>query len=123
QILQQRFHDVGTTGFAALLLGPVDSAKFQACATHRFLARHAGADQIFCVGFDVEAQFGIHFAFHTRAVQSRPQPGMKPVPERHTSSGLVPRIPAITSVMRFHLSASLWNLRFPAEVSRSYLAL
>ena len=44
QILQQRFHDVGTTGFAALLLGPVDSTKFQSRTTHRFLARDAGAD-------------------------------------------------------------------------------
>jgi hypothetical protein len=39
------------------------------------------------------------------------------------SSGAVSRIPAITSAVRFQLSAAVWRRRLPAAVSRSYLAL
>jgi hypothetical protein len=44
---------------------------------------------------EFEQQLRVHFALHTRALQYRPQPA----PQRHTSSGVALRIPAIRSAI------------------------
>ncbi|PYU08905.1 MAG: hypothetical protein DMG34_00725 [Acidobacteria bacterium] len=65
----------------------------------------------------MEAELGVHFAFHARTEQSRPHPGTETAPKRHTFSRVVPKIPAMTSAIRFHLPVSVCNLRFPANLS------
>ena len=99
-------------------LGALDSAELNASAPHSLFARNPSQHQVFCACLDMKAQLRVHLPFHPRTAESCLQPRPKPAPKRHTSSGLVPKIPAMTSAMRFQFSASACSLRFPAAVSR-----
>src|SRR5262249_29421625 len=118
QIRQQVLCEVYAAGVAALFLGALDAAKLDARSPHRCRARHAAADQVLRIRPNVKAQFRSHLALYPRAPQNGPYPGSKPAPESHTSSGVVPKIPAMTSAMRFHFLASVCSLRLPAAVRR-----
>src|SRR6266478_2266829 len=118
QVLCQRFEKSHASRLPAFFFDALNPAKLQPRPPRCFMARHTAAHQILRIRLHVKAQLLIHFALHPRALQSRPQPRTNSAPERHTSSGFVPRIPAITSVIRFHFSASACSLRFPAAVSR-----
>jgi hypothetical protein len=69
--LHERVEEVGAGSVTAFFLGALEAAEFDTRAAERFVARHACADQVFGVGVDVEAQFGIHFALGTWAMHDR----------------------------------------------------
>src|SRR5438128_9091108 len=117
QVLEQSFHKRSATRLPALFFGAFEAAEFEACAAHGFLARNTAANQVFGIRFQMETELGVHFAFHARREQSNPHPGTETAPKHHTSSCVVLKMPAITSAIRFHLSVSVCNLRFPAALS------
>ena len=118
QVLGEVFDDIYAAGITALLLGLFDAAELDTGAAYGFRARDASADQVIAIGFDMETEFRVHLALHARASEDCLGPGVQAAPQAHTSSGLVRRIPVMTSAMLFHLSASVCNLRFPAAVRR-----
>ena len=118
KILHHFINEAETARLPAFLFDALDGAELKASAAQRFLARYAAADQISGERLDMKPELRIHFAFHTRTMVSRPQPRTKSAPTNHTSSGFVPRIPAITSAMLFQFWVSACKRRFPAAVSR-----
>jgi transposase len=78
------------------------SVPIQMC----FLLRDTLTDEVFCIAFDVEVQFVVHLSFHLRTAQAGTKPRTNAGVECHISSGVVPRIPAMVSAIRFHLLAS-----------------
>src|SRR5439155_3955119 len=118
QVLEKAVDETYTSRIAAFFFRAFDAAKLDARAPQCLRARHAAASQVFRECLDVKAQLRVHLPFHPRTAESCLQPRPKPAPKRHTSSGLVPKIPAMTSAMRFQFSASACSLRFPAAVSR-----
>ena len=105
QILDQRFHKIHASCLAALLFGPLHSAKLQPRPPQGFPRRHAALNQVFRVSLHVKAQLRIHLAFHPRTPQRRVPPRTKPAPQPHTSSAMVPRISII------HASVPPWDPR------------
>src|SRR5277367_2775398 len=118
KVLPQIFCEADATGLAAFFFGAFDRAEFEASAAERFFSGDACANQILRVSVEVKLNFRVNLALHVRAMQRGVQPGTKTACERHTSSGFAPRIPAITSAMRFHFSASVCRRRLPAAVRR-----
>ncbi len=118
QVLTEAFDQIDAAGISALLLFLLDSTKFQPGLPHCFHARHPAANEVFRIGFDVKPHLSVHFALHARALEKSAAPPDDARPERHTSSGFVFKIPAMTSAMRFHFSASASSLRLPAAVRR-----
>src|SRR5580704_12246135 len=117
QILYQFIEKSGAARFPAFLFYLLDAAKFDARSAHRFLSRNAVAYQTLCTCLDMETEFYVHFAFDAGTTKRCLQPRTQPAPNRHTSSGLVPRIPPMTSAMLFQFSVSACKRRFPAAVS------
>ncbi len=118
QVSRQGLGESHAERVPAFLLGAIDAAEVQPRLPHRRRPRHAAADQVLGVRLEVEAELRIHVAFPARAPEDGPRPGTQAAPESHTSSGVVRRIPAMTSAMRCHFSASACSRRFPAAVSR-----
>ena len=95
---------------AALVLGALDTSKFDARAPQGFFARNAAAHQILGEGLDMEAQLRIHLAFHARAPHRGAQPRPKAAQHRHPpSTSLDFGRPAVTGNLRPHsyLSATI----------------
>ena len=117
QVLNEAINGVRASRVAAFLFCALHAAKLDPRAPQCLRARHAAASQVFRECLDVEAQLRVHLAFHPRPPRHRAHPRPDSVQKPHTSSGVLCRIPAMTSAMRFHFSASVCNLRFPAAVS------
>src|SRR5438128_4421275 len=61
KVLDEAFDEVNAARVAALFFCMLDTAKLDARASQRLLARHAAAHQIFGDRLDMETQFRIHF--------------------------------------------------------------
>src|SRR5215470_2465480 len=114
QVLENAIDETDSARLAAFFLGALYAAKLNTRPPQRLSTANAAARQILRARLDVEPQLRVHLALHPPAPQNGQQPKTKAAPEGHTSSGVVCRIPAITSAMRFHFSASVCNLRLPA---------
>jgi hypothetical protein len=68
KVLQKCIDEVHTACFAAFFLSAFETAEFDAGATQGFVARDAVADLVLGVGFDMEAEFGVHVPLNAGAV-------------------------------------------------------
>ena len=74
-VLEQRFEERDAAGVATFFFGGFEAAKFEAGAAEGFVPRDAGGDEVVGVGFEMEAEFGVHVALHLGAVESGVEPG------------------------------------------------
>src|SRR5207245_4041232 len=91
---------------AAFLFARFEGSEFGARTAACFLPRDALTDEVFCIKFEMEVQFVFHLSFHAGAVQAGTKPRTNAGAESHISSGVVSRIPAMMSAIRFHLPVS-----------------
>ena len=83
QISRQRLQPTCTTRFPAGFLRPIDPAKFHSRPPLRFRWRQSLPNQFRAATLEVEPEFIVHFSFHARAPDSRPQPRSKTGKEAH----------------------------------------
>ena len=84
-VLEQRFEERDAASVATLFLGAFEAAKFEVGAAEGFVPRDAVADEVVGVGFEMEAEFGVHVALRVGAMESGAEPGTEAGEEGHYS--------------------------------------
>jgi hypothetical protein len=86
-VLEKGFEEGDAASVATLFFGAFEAAEFAARAAEGFVAGDAVAVEIVSVGFQMEAEFGVHVVLRAGAMEIGVEPGTESGEESHEASG------------------------------------